>query len=271
MAIPQLAFASTWCLFYVLGACLAAGTWRPSSTGSSSPTGSWWSSPSATCWAPRTTRGAASPRSGASRTPTSSPPCTSRQVSHALMPRVAALSRTQQRRPRPPRKQKTGGALSLPVRVRLRAATPAAELYARQQRAKRNYRERTSTFWIVYETIIGVLMLAALVLLYFYVFVLSPEAPVQAEFDVYDAGQSPRVRHPLHAHSLTHAPFTLVVTWHARLLTQTPQTPTRRRTSSCCKRTRAATARRRSSRPCPRRRTTPAGRRWAARRAAWRP
>ncbi|KAJ9529614.1 hypothetical protein QJQ45_014372 [Haematococcus lacustris] len=61
------------------------------------------------------------------------------------------------------------------------------ELHARQQRAKRVYRERATPFWMLYEGAVGVLMLTALVLLYVYVFYQSPNAPIKSTFDVYDA------------------------------------------------------------------------------------
>lgn len=41
---------------------------------------------------------------------------------------------------------------------------------------------------LVYEAIICCLMVAALACIYYYVFVLSPGAPVQTNFNVYDAG-----------------------------------------------------------------------------------
>jgi hypothetical protein len=53
------------------------------------------------------------------------------------------------------------------------------ELYARQQFAKRNYRERTTPFWMIYETVVSLLMIGAVAALYVYVFIQSPDAPVK--------------------------------------------------------------------------------------------
>ena len=44
-------------------------------------------------------------------------------------------------------------------------------------------------YWIVYEVVICLLMGAAITLQFFYIFTLSPGAPVQTRWEVYDAGK----------------------------------------------------------------------------------
>ena len=45
-----------------------------------------------------------------------------------------------------------------------------------------------SAFWICYETIICLLMGAAIALQFYYIFSLAPNVPVQSRWEVYDSG-----------------------------------------------------------------------------------
>eukprot|EP00798_Chlamydomonas_sp_ICE-L_P006161 gene6161-2774_t len=64
----------------------------------------------------------------------------------------------------------------------------AEEAYMRKMRAKQLYRARMDWWWIVYEIVICALMVASIGVLFWYIFDLSPNVPLQPDFNVYDAG-----------------------------------------------------------------------------------
>ena len=62
------------------------------------------------------------------------------------------------------------------------------EVYRRRLQAKSEFRPRMSAFWLVYESVVCLIMAGAIALQFVYIFNLSPGAPVQTRWDVYDAG-----------------------------------------------------------------------------------
>ncbi|KXZ54494.1 hypothetical protein GPECTOR_4g559 [Gonium pectorale] len=61
------------------------------------------------------------------------------------------------------------------------------ELYLRKRRAKSRWRWRMSSLWVAWEVAATCIMFVAMVLLFWYIFHLSPRAPDATTYDVYDS------------------------------------------------------------------------------------
>lgn len=68
------------------------------------------------------------------------------------------------------------------------------ELYQRKRKLKRRWMWRVTPFWVMWELIAWSLMLAAMVLLAWFVFYLSPRVPTATTYDVCDGDLSSPAR-----------------------------------------------------------------------------
>lgn len=66
---------------------------------------------------------------------------------------------------------------------------PLQELYLRKLKLKSEYRPRMDWYWVCFEYSLCILMAAAIALQFVYIFGLSPNAPLEMEYPVYDAGE----------------------------------------------------------------------------------